>query len=239
MRFASLSVILTSENPLRECHGMEKPCAWITNHLHILGYTLYLSVTKGIEHTPMERGDAMIVRKTGPYLLAFALISFLFTAGGCAKPPEQDMADARSAIENARSLKAEIYAFESYKKALEAHSKAQQAFEAKKYGDARKFAIITKEEADASILIARKNMESMKEAARKAIDVLDSTLAEVYRILENRKEEIANELEELDAGFDLVKTSYESGDYKVAGEKAERLIEKANRVMSRFEDSHS
>ena len=139
------------------------------------------------------------------WLSAFVLVAFLFTAGGCAKPPEREMADARSAMENARSLKAELYAFEGYKKALEAHSKAQQAFEAKRYREAKRFAIRTKEEADASILIARKNIESLREEARRAIDVLDSTLSEVNQVLENRKEEIANELEELNAGFDLVK----------------------------------
>lgn len=179
----------------------------------------------------------MIARRKVVYLSAFMLVALLFTAGGCAKPPEQEMADARSAMENARSLKAELYAFEGYKKALEAHSKAQQAFEAKQYREAKRFAIRTKEEADASILIARKNMESLREEARRAIDVLDSTLSEVNQVLENRKEEIANELEALNAGFDLVKTAYETGEYKKAEEKAAKLIEKANKVMSRFEDS--
>lgn len=179
----------------------------------------------------------MILRSKALHLSVFTLILFSLVLGGCTKAPEQEMSDAKASIENAMAIKADLYAFEAYKKAIDAHIKAQQAFEAKKYRDARRFAILTKEEADAAIQIAMKNMELFKEKARKSMDALETTLSAVYRILENRKEEITNELTELEAGFDLVRSAYESGDFKKAEEKAGNLTEKANKILERFDDT--
>lgn len=179
----------------------------------------------------------MIFRSKASHLSVFSLILLCLALGGCTKAPEQEMSDAKASIENAKAIKADLYAFEGYKKAIDAHSNALQAFEARKYREARKFAILTKEEADASVQIAMKNMELFKERARKSIDALETTLSAVHRILENRKEEIANEITELETGFDLVRSAYESGDFKKAEEKAGNLTEKANKILERFDYS--
>ncbi len=74
-------------------------------------------------------------------LIVFLALVILVSFAGCAKPPTKEMADARSALDLARTADAESYARDQYMNAEEALNEANALMESKKYKEARKRAI--------------------------------------------------------------------------------------------------
>jgi len=154
-------------------------------------------------------------------IILFVLVSFV----GCAKPPTEEMSQARLAFDQATTAGAQNYARDQYMSAEEALNKATALMESKKYKEAREKAmeatsLARKAHSDA---VEGKNAMNMSALAmyNQAVNAMNAAnAAGAYTYAEVTMLEAQRTLQE-------AKALYDNEDYIAAKEKAEAALVKA------------
>lgn len=159
-------------------------------------------------------------------ILLTALVVVAF--GGCAKPPTQEMSDAKMAFQAATDAGAPTYASDLYMSAEDALNQATTLMEQKKYKQAREKAIEAVKlarEAQASAITNKNTLNvSAEEMYRMALEALDrANQAGAYTYVPQQMEDAQRTLEE-------AKKAYQAGDYVTARQLAQAGLAKAQQV---------
>jgi tetratricopeptide (TPR) repeat protein len=158
-------------------------------------------------------------------VLTLLAVMMLVAFAGCAKPPTEEMSDARMAFQAATDAEAQTYASDKYMSAEEALNEATALMERKKYKEAREKALEAlklSREAHANAVTSR-NMANRgaEEIYEMALAVLNSAnQAGAYTYAEAQMLDAERTLEE-------AKRAYEAGDYVGAKQLAQAALEKA------------
>lgn len=172
--------------------------------------------------------EVQVMRKRSRMAGVLAVIVMLVMFAGCAKPPTEEMSDAKMAFQNATDAGAQMYASDKYMSAEEALNEATALMEKKKYKEAREKALdALKLSRDAhSSAIANKN--AMNQSAEEMYEMALATLeaanqAGAYTYAEAQMLDAQRTLEE-------AKKAYLAGDYATAKQLAEAGLAKAQEV---------
>jgi nucleoid-associated protein YgaU len=158
-------------------------------------------------------------------VLTLLAVMILVAFAGCAKPPTEEMSDARMAFQAATDAEAQTYASDKYMSAEEALNEATALMERKKYKEAREKALEAlklSREAHANAVTSR-NMANRgaEEIYEMALAVLNSAnQAGAYTYAEAQMLDAERTLEE-------AKRAYEAGDYVGAKQLAQAALGKA------------
>jgi nucleoid-associated protein YgaU len=162
------------------------------------------------------------VRESVIIVLALLL---LISFAGCAKPPTNEMSEAKMAFQAATDADAQKYAPDKYMSAEEALNQANQLMEQKKYKQARKKALEAlklSREAEAASATSRNtaslDAKEMYDLALAAVNSANQAGADTYAQAQMR--DARNTLAE-------AKKTYDAGDYQAAKQLAEAALEKA------------
>lgn len=109
-------------------------------------------------------------RKTGTSMWVLILFSASFTLPGCAKPPLQQLSEARSAIERARAERADLYAPESFLKAEKLLHRAEEEKDAGKNKDAKGHSVNARKRAERTLELSVPKKEAAKAGAEDVIE---------------------------------------------------------------------
>lgn len=180
----------------------------------------------------------------------FALLVFI----GCAKPPEQEIQKANTAIEAARSAEAEEYVPDAFQVAMDTLRAAEAAkTEAdgkfalfRSYGKAKALYISAEALANQAVTAAAEEKERVKAEVTnlltQAKTVLDSANVALSKAPKGKGskadiELIKNDLAAAQASFDEANNDFNAGKYKVAKAKVEAAMQKAQAVISEIEQA--
>ncbi|MCP4399303.1 MAG: DUF4398 domain-containing protein [bacterium] len=160
--------------------------------------------------------------------LMLAAVLMLVTFAGCAKPPTQEMSDARMAFQEAMDAGAQSYASEQYMSAEDALNEATALMEKKKYKDAREKALEAlklSREAEAGAVSNKNTMNrGAQEVYNMALDALNAAnRAGAYTYARPQMEDAKRTLQEAVA-------AYEAGDFMTARQLAESALTKARQA---------
>ena len=158
-------------------------------------------------------------------VLTLVAVMMLVAFVGCAKPPTEEMSDARMAFQAVTDAEAQTYASDKYMSAEEALNEATALMEKKKYKEAREKALEAlklSREAHANAVTSRNTANrGAEEIYEMALAVLNSAnQAGAYTYAEAQMLDAERTLEE-------AKRAYEAGDYVSAKQLAQAALEKA------------
>jgi hypothetical protein len=173
----------------------------------------------------------------------FVLLAFV----SCAKAPEQEIQNANSAIEAARTAESEEYAPDAFQVAMDTLNAANAAkTEAdgkfalfRSYGKAKELLVRAEGLANEAATAAQTEKERVKaevtELVTQAQTVLDSANAALKKAPKGKGskadvELIKNDLAAAQTGFDEGKADFDAGKYKAAKAKIEAAMQKAQAV---------
>jgi hypothetical protein len=98
---------------------------------------------------------------------------------GCSKPPNQEMAAAEKALEEAKLKEAPLYAEEAFKKAEESMNKAKDLIASKTYKEAKQAALETAALAQQALAGVEAGKARMKEETEKTVEQVQAILDEL------------------------------------------------------------
>jgi nucleoid-associated protein YgaU len=158
-------------------------------------------------------------------LIIFLALLMLVSFAGCAKPPTQEMSDARQALDDAAVAGAPDFAREQYMTAEEALNEANALMESKKYKDARKKAIEATSLARKAHAAAIENKNAMNVSAQemynRALEAVNAANdAGAYTYADQLMMDAQRALEES-------RNLYNAGDYASSQQRAEAALVKA------------
>ena len=178
---------------------------------------------------------------------AVLLTSLALVALGCAKPPDQEMQQAQSAMEVAKTAGAETYAAESLGKAQDVLSQAQAEVQAqqgkmfKSYAKAKELLAQAKTAADqaaADATTAKAQMKSDAEAALNAAKTALDSATQAVATAPASKDRKAD-LEAMQSDLATLKTligeadsAMASEDYAGAKQKADQVQQEAAKILA-------
>lgn len=110
--------------------------------------------------------------------LTITLISGLFV-WGCSQPPNEEMAAAEKAMEEAKLKEAPLYVEEGYKKAEESLKKAKDLMAAKTYKEAKEAALETTALAQQAVAGVEAGKAKMKGEAEQVLQEVQTALDEL------------------------------------------------------------
>jgi hypothetical protein len=198
---------------------------------------------------PAER-DVKMFKRIAVIFAVFALLVFV----SCAKPPEQEMQNANSAIEAARTAESEDYAPDAFQVAMDTLNAANAAkTEAdgkfalfRSYGKAKELFVRAEGLANEAATAAQTEKERVKEEvtglltqAKAALDSADAALKKAPKGKGSKAdiELIKNDLTAAQSGFDEGQADFDAGKYKSAKAKIEAAMQKAQAVISEIEQA--
>ena len=164
-----------------------------------------------------------VYARMGALMIAALLVMFSF--GGCAKPPTQEMSDAKLAFQEATDAGAQTYASEQFLSAEDALNQATKLMEQKKYRQAREKAMDALKLSREAHASAVQNKNSMNRGAQEIYNMALSALnaanqAGAYTYAPAQMEDAQRTLQE-------AKNAYEAGDFANAKQLAESALAKA------------
>jgi hypothetical protein len=180
----------------------------------------------------------------------FALMVFI----GCAKAPEQEMQNANTAIEAARTAEAEDYAPDAFQVAMDTLNAANAAkTEAdgkfalfRSYGKAKELFVRAEALANEAATQAEAEKERVKEEvtgsliqAKAVLDSADMALKKAPKSKGSKAdiELIKNDLAAAQSSFDEGQNDFDAGKYKAAQAKVEAAMQKARAVIDEIEQA--
>jgi hypothetical protein len=180
----------------------------------------------------------------------FALMVFI----GCAKAPEQEMQNANTAIEAARTAEAEDYAPDAFQVAMDTLNAANAAkTEAdgkfalfRSYGKAKELFVRAEALANEAATQAEAEKERVKEEvtgsliqAKAVLDSADMALKKAPKGKGSKAdiELIKNDLAAAQSSFDEGQNDFDAGKYKAAQAKVEAAMQKARAVIDEIEQA--
>ncbi len=198
---------------------------------------------------PAER-EVKMYKRIALIFAVFALLVFI----GCAKPPEQEIQKANSAMEAARTAEAEEYVPESFQVAMDTLRAAEAAkTEAdgkfalfRSYSKAKALYITAEALANTAAQDAAAEKERVKQEvanllvqAQASLDSANAALAKAPKGKGSKAEIelIKNDLAAAQASFDDANNDFNTGRYKVAKAKVEAAMQKAGAVITEIEQA--
>jgi len=198
---------------------------------------------------PAER-DVKMYKRIALVFAVFALLVFI----GCAKPPEQEIQKANSAIEAARTAEAEEYVPESFQVAMDTLRAAEAAkTEAdgkfalfRSYSKAKALYVTAEGLANTAAQDAAAEKERVKQEvanllvqAKASLDSANAALAKAPKGKGSKAdiELIKNDLAAAQASFDDANNDFNTGRFKVAKAKVEAAMQKASAVITEIEQA--
>jgi len=198
---------------------------------------------------PAER-DVKMYKRIALVFAVFALLVFI----GCAKPPEQEIQKANSAIEAARTAEAEEYVPESFQVAMDTLRAAEAAkTEAdgkfalfRSYSKAKALYVTAEGLATTAAQDAAAEKERVKQEvanllvqAKASLDSANAALAKAPKGKGSKAdiELIKNDLAAAQASFDDANNDFNTGRFKVAKAKVEAAMQKASAVITEIEQA--
>jgi len=167
------------------------------------------------------------VRLSGMILLIFLVV---IAFAGCAKPPTEELADAKLEFQKATDEGAQQFAPEQYMSAEEALNQANQLMEQRKYKEARKKALealqLARQARSASVdnkNVASRDAQEMYNLALQAVNSANKAGGYSFPETEAQMTAANNTLME-------AKAAYEAGDYATAKQLAEKALVDAQKV---------
>ncbi len=174
----------------------------------------------------------------------FALLVFI----GCAKPPEQDIQNANTAMDAAKTAEAEEYVPEAFQAAMDtlnAANAAKQEADGKfalfrSYGKAKALYVSAEALANKAAEDAAAEKERVKEevtglltTAQAVLDTANAALAKAPRGKGTKAdiEMIKNDLAVAQSSLDDANNDFTEGRYKAAQAKVEASMQKAHAVI--------
>lgn len=159
-------------------------------------------------------------------MICLVVIAF----AGCAKPPTEELADAKLEFQKATEEGAQQYASDQYMSAEAALNEANQLMEQRKYKEAR-------QKAREALRLAREAragaVDGQNAANRDAQEMYDLALAAVNSANEAGGysfDETKAQMEAANATLMEAKAAYDSGDYAAAKQLAESALVQAQKV---------
>lgn len=160
--------------------------------------------------------------------LMLVAMLMLVTFAGCAKPPTQEMSDARMAFQEAMDAGAQTYASEQYMSAEDALNEATALMEKKKYKQAREKALQAlklSREAEAGAVTNKNAMnrgaQEVYNMALNAVNSANQAGADTYATAQ--MDDARRTLQEAAA-------AYEAGDFMTARQLSESALAKARQA---------
>jgi hypothetical protein len=183
-------------------------------------------------------------KKIAVVLAVFALLVFI----GCAKPPQQDIQNASTAMDAAKAAEAEEYVPDSYQTAMDtlnAANAAKQEADGKfalfrSYSKAKALYVSAAALANKAAEDAAAEKERVKEEVTglltQATAVLDTANAALAKAPKGKGskadiELIKNDLAAAQASFDDANNDFNAGQYKTAQAKVTAAMQKAHAVI--------
>lgn len=198
---------------------------------------------------PAERNVRMY-KRIAVVFAVFALLVFI----GCAKPPEQEIQKANSAMDAAKAAEAEEYVPESFQAAMDTLNAANAAkTEAdgkfalfRSYSKAKALYVSAEALANKAAQDAAAEKERVKQEvsglltqAKAELDSANAALAKAPKGKGSKAdiELIKNDLAAAQASFDDGNNDFNAGKYKIAKAKVEAAIQKAQAVKTEIEQA--
>jgi hypothetical protein len=181
------------------------------------------------------------------YVVVFAIFALLVFIG-CAKPPEQEIQKANTAIEAARTAEAEEYIPDAFQVAMDTLRAAEAAkTEAdgkfalfRSYGKSKALYISAEALANQAVTAAAEEKERVKAEVTNLLTqaeaVLDSANAALKKAPRGKGskadiELIKSDLAVAQTSFDEANNDFNAGKYKVAQAKVKAAMQKARAVI--------
>jgi hypothetical protein len=191
-----------------------------------------------------------MLKRIAVVFAVFALLVFV----SCAKPPEQEIQKANTAIEAARAAEAEEYVPDSFQAAMDSLRAAEAAkTEAdgkfalfRSYSKAKALYISAEALANQAAQDAAVEKERVKQEvtnqlaeAKAVLDTANAALAKAPKGKGSKAdiELIKNDLAAAQASFDEANNDFNAGKYKVAKAKVEAAMQKARQVIDEIEQA--
>jgi len=185
--------------------------------------------------------------------VVLAVLSLLIFIG-CAKPPEQEIQKANTAIDAAKAAEAEEYVPESFQVAMDTLRAAEAAkteadgkfalfrsySKAKAlYVTAEALANTAGQEAAAEKERVKQEVSNLLVQAKASLDSATAALAKAPKGKGSKAdiELIKNDLAAAQASFDDANNDFNAGKYKIAKAKVEAAMQKAGAVITEIEQA--
>ena len=175
------------------------------------------------------------------------ILGLIFTAGGCAKPPTEEMEQARAALTRAENdPDAVLYAADSITRARDALTRMQAEVAAKRYDVARTYAQETISAADKAISDGRAAAQRAKDEADSLMALLSTSVKETEgainaaRQVKNSSldfEALSRDFESARQTFDQAQISAAAGNYKDALEKGQIVRSALSSINNRLSEA--
>ncbi|MDR2178536.1 MAG: DUF4398 domain-containing protein [Treponema sp.] len=191
------------------------------------------------------KNPRMNAAKSGVFIKSLSAglsLCALLCAGGCAKPPVEEMENAASAVTRAENDPDAVrYAAAILTRARDALSSMRSEAEAKRYGSAKSFAAEAISAAERAIAAGRAGAVLAREEAASLLDQVKNSLEETGKSLENAKtvQGIALDFNILDRDYDGARRIAAQAELSLAGENYQDSIGKSRTARGMLSDINS
>lgn len=193
--------------------------------------------------------------RTNKLLLASSLLVLAVVLTGCAKPPEQEMKDTQSALDDARNTaQADKWAPTEYQAAKSSMDAANQEIEAqnqrfalmRNYDKAKQMLETAKGDAAKAKQAAVANKEAAKQEANQKLQEATAAIAAAQEALKSApvtkdtKADIqlfTSDLDGLNQSLGDVNNMISSEDYKGASSRADAITQQANDIATKLAEA--
>jgi len=175
------------------------------------------------------------------FLTLTAIAGLLLIIAGCAEPPQQEIDEAKAALEAAKSAEADIYVPDMYNAAKKALDDALALVEEGDYDEAKTLLISAKESAVKAAEAVAGKKEEIKNEVEEMLAGIPEAVKETKNLWKKAPrgkgtrealEMIKRDIEAAEAAVPEVTATLESGDYLGARQKAQSIMGKLNSLQA-------
>lgn len=147
---------------------------------------------------------------------------------GCGGEPAKELADAKSALENARVAEADKYAPDLFAQAENSIAEAENLIAQKKYGEAKKLLVDAKNAAESAASQAVTNKDNTKTEVEDYLAAIDQSMKQLKETqdlakqwgISKKQRELTEELARWNENLEKARAEYDAGNYHSAKELA-------------------
>ncbi|MGB2769678.1 MAG: DUF4398 domain-containing protein [Candidatus Zixiibacteriota bacterium] len=166
--------------------------------------------------------------KKGILFVGFLIIPVFLLILGCGGEPAEELAGAKSALENARTAEADKYAPDLFAQAENSIAEAENLIAQKKYGEAKKLLVDAKSVAESAATQAVTNKDETKTQVEDFLAEIGKVRAQLKDAQDKAKEwgipkkqrELTEETAKWDQNLEKARAEYDAGNYHSAKELA-------------------
>ena len=181
------------------------------------------------------------------FIIVMVAIPLILTLGSCAKPPEAEINEAKSAVARAESdPDVPVYAPDSLAKAIKSLSLMNKELDAKKYDSAKTLALETTQNAENAISDAAAAKKKAKSSASALLSSVKTSLEETKKALASAKKirgiklsftSADSDIEAAEIFLSAAEKDFNSGSYKTSIEKGDSAKNKLMILTKQISDA--